>query len=107
MAENKNMTETPEDDEYVVTLELDDGTELTCVVLSIFPVGKRDYIALLPEEDVDTDDGNIYFYRYSEVDGTPKLDNIEDDEEMDAVLDAFDELLDEQEYDELVGDDEE
>ena len=31
------------------------------------------------------------------------MENIEDDEEYDIVADAFDELLDEQEYDELVG----
>ena len=34
------------------------------------------------------------------------LENIEDDDEYEIVADAFDELLDEQEYDELVGEDE-
>ena len=33
-------------------------------------------------------------------------ENIEDDDEYEIVADAFDELLDEQEYDELVGEDE-
>ena len=32
------------------------------------------------------------------------LDNIEDDEEYDIVADAFDELMDSEEYDELFGD---
>ena len=46
--------------------------------------------------------------RYSETeDGTPNLDNIEDDDEYEIVAEAFDELLDAQEYDELVGEDEE
>ena len=38
--------------------------------------------------------------------GAPTLDNIEDDDEYEIVADAFDELLDSQEYDELVGEDE-
>ena len=38
--------------------------------------------------------------------GQPNLENIEDDDEYEIVADAFDELLDEQEYDELVGEDE-
>lgn len=49
----------------------------------------------------------VYLYRYSETeDGTPVLDNIEDDDEYEIVADAFDEMLDDQEYDELVGEDE-
>ena len=42
-----------------------------------------------------------------DADGNPSLDNIEDDDEYEIVSDAFDELLDDQEYDELVGEDEE
>ena len=36
--------------------------------------------------------------------GNPILDNIEDDDEYDIVADAFDELLDDEEYDALFGD---
>ena len=49
----------------------------------------------------------MYLYRYSEPEeGEPVLDNIVDDDEYEIVADAFDELLDAQEYDELVGEDE-
>ena len=49
----------------------------------------------------------MYLYRYSETeDGTPVLDNIESDEEYEIVADAFDELLDSQEYDELISEEE-
>ena len=34
------------------------------------------------------------------------VQNIEDDEEFDIVADAFDELLDEEEFDNLMGDEE-
>ncbi len=102
---NKMMTEEPAE-EMTVTLTLDDGSELECVVLTIFEADGRDYIALLPTEGIDAEEGEVYLYRYTEINGQPDLQNIEDDEEYEIVADAFDELLDEQEYDELVGEDE-
>ena len=104
MADEKNLNE-EEDQEMTVTLTLDDDTEVECVVLTIFKAGEREYIALLPMEGADSEEGEVYLYRYSESeDGAPTLDNIEDEYEI--VAEAFDELLDEQEYDELVGEDE-
>ena len=104
MADEKNLNE---EEEMTVTLALDDDTEVECVVLTIFTAGERDYIALLPMEGEDSEEGEVYLYRYSETeDGTPVLDNIEDDDEYEIVADAFDEMLDDQEYDELVGEDE-
>ena len=104
MADEKNLNE---EEEMTVTLTLDDDTEVECVVLTIFTAGERDYIALLPMEGEDSEEGEVYLYRYSEPeDGTPVLDNIEDDDEYEIVADAFDEMLDDQEYDELVGEDE-
>ncbi|MFQ8840035.1 MAG: DUF1292 domain-containing protein [Clostridium fessum] len=80
---------------------------MECVVLTIFPAGGKDYIALLPMDDIEAEDGEVYLYRYSEDEnGQPNCENIEDDDEYEIVADAFDELLDEQEYDELVGEDE-
>ena len=105
MADEKNLNE--EEQEMTVTLTLDDDTEVECVVLTIFNAGEREYIALLPVEGADSEEGEVYLYRYSETeDGEPTLDNIEDDDEYEIVADAFDELLDSQEYDELVGEDE-
>ena len=105
MADEKNLNE--EEQEMTVTLTLDDDTEVECVVLTIFNAGEREYIALLPVEGADSEEGEVYLYRYSETeDGTPVLDNIEDDDEYEIVADAFDEMLDDQEYDELVGEDE-
>lgn len=109
MADEKNLNpeETDDGEEMTVTLTLDDGKELECVVLTIFPAGNKEYIALLPMEEEESEDGEVYLYRYSEdEDGQPNLENIEDDDEYEIVADAFDELLDEQEYDEVVGEDE-
>ena len=105
MSDKKNTMEEPAE-EMTVTLTLDDGSELECVVLTIFEAGGRVYIALLPLEGEDAEEGEVYLYRYTEIDGNPDLQNIEDDEEYEIVADAFDELLDEQEYDELIGEDE-
>lgn len=106
MADEKDLNE--EEQEMTVTLTLDDDTEVECVVLTIFNAGEHEYIALLPMEGGDSEEGEVYLYRYSETeDGTPNLDNIEDDDEYEIVAEAFDELLDAQEYDELVGEVEE
>ena len=107
MAKNQNEEMDLEQEEMTVTLTLDDGSEVECVVLTIFEAGDRDYIALLPTEGAEADEGEVYLYRYEEdTDGNPSLDNIEDDDEYEVVADAFDELLDDQEFDEIVGEDE-
>ena len=95
------------DEEMTVTLTLDDGTELECVVLTIFEAGEKEYIALLPLDGREAEDGEVYLYRYVEdINGNPDLENIDSDEEYEIVADAFDELLDSAEYDELVSEDE-
>ena len=108
MAKDKNMNQdAANDEEMTVTLTLDDGTELECVVLTIFEAADKEYIALLPLDGNEAEDGEVYLYRYEEdADGNPSLDNIEDDDEYEVVADAFDELLDDQEFDEIVGEDE-
>ena len=105
MADEKELNE--EEQEMTVTLTLDDDTEVECVVLTVFNAGEHEYIALLPMEGADSEEGEVYLYRYTEDEnGAPNLENIEDDDEYEIVADAFDELLDEQEYDELVSEDE-
>ena len=103
MAKDKNMNQdVANDEEMTVTLTLDDGTELECVVLTIFEAADKEYIALLPLDGNEAEDGEVYLYRYTEI----NIQNIESDEEYEIVADAFDELLDTEEYDEIVGEDE-
>jgi len=92
-----------ENDVTSVTLTLDNDEELECAVLTILQAGGREYIALLPLEDND-DEGevDVYLYRFAlSEDGEPELTNIEDDEEYDLAADAYDEWLDEQDFEEL------
>ncbi len=104
--------ETPEenDEEMTVTLDLDDGTSVTCAIVTILTVKDQDYIVLLPlSEDGENHDGEVWFYRYHEDENDPNaepvLDYIDDDEEYEWVADAFDEYLDNVEFDELIGPD--
>lgn len=94
-----------DDGSVSVSITLDDDTVLECIVLNIFSAGDREYIAVMPE--MDDEEGTVYLYRYSETeDGQPELTNIETDEEYEIVADAFDELLDDEEFEDMLGDDE-
>lgn len=97
------------EEEMTVELELDDGEKVSCAVITILTVAKKDYIVLLPlDENGDNQDGEVWFYGYKENEddpnAEPELIYIEDDDEYEAVSDAFDEYLDNQEFDELVED---
>ena len=94
-----------------VTLTLEDDTEVECIILAIFPAGDKDYIALLPvdENGEAEDDAEVLIYRFIDhgEDAEPELLNIEDDEDYEIAADAFDEMLDDEEFDEEDEDDEE
>lgn len=100
-----------EDEEMTVEISLEDGTVVNCAVIAIFPVEDKDYIALLPlDENGENEDGEVWIYGYSEnpddPNEEPELTFIEDDEEYERVEDAFDEYLDQCEFDEIVEDEE-
>ena len=90
-----------------VTLTLEDDSELECAILAIYPAGDNLYIALMPmtEDGEMEEDADVLLYRYIDngQDEEPELENIEDDDEYERAADAFDELLDEEEFDETDG----
>lgn len=99
--------ETDMGEEMTVTLDLMDGSSITCAVVTILTVKDNDYIVLLPlDENGENNDGEVWFYRYSENEANPNeepaLEYIEDDEEYEIVSDAFDEYLDNAEFDEFM-----
>lgn len=101
-----------EEEEMTVELELEDGEIVNCAVITILTVDKQDYIVLLPlDENGENQDGEVWFYRYSEnpddPNEEPELGFIDDDEEYERVSDAFDEYLDNCEFDEVMEDSEE
>jgi uncharacterized protein YrzB (UPF0473 family) len=105
MSENEVFDNEMDDpDDYRVTLDLEDGTSVECGILTILEVDGQDYIVLIPvdENDEPADEGEVFIYRYFEdEDGTPSIENMEEGEEFDKVSKAFDEFLDEQEFDSM------
>ncbi len=83
-----------------VTLTMDDGSELECDIVAIYPAGGKQYIALLPIDEPE-DEAGVLIYRYIDNgdEEDPDIENIEDDDEYDLAADAFDELLDEEDFD--------
>ncbi len=99
--DKENLTAVSEDEDICVTLDMEDGTQVECDILTIFELKEQDYIVLLPldENGEANEEGTVYIYRYYEdEDGNPSLENIDSDEEYEAVEEKFDELLDEAEY---------
>lgn len=99
-------------EEMTVDLDLDDGSHVTCAVITILTVSKQDYIVLLPlNENGQNESGEVWFYRYFEnekdTNEEPVLEYIDDDDEYEAVEEAFDEYLDSAEFDELMENEEE
>ena len=93
-----------EDEEMTVDIELETGETVNCAIITILEVDGRDYIVLLPlDEDGENEDGEVWFYRYSEnpddPNEEPELEYIEDDDEYENVAEAFDEYLDNCEFD--------
>lgn len=93
------------DDDVMVTLALDDGTQLDCEIVTIFELEGQDYIVLEPQEqalDPDQEDCEVFVYRYFEKgEGDYSLENIVDDEEYEKVAEYMDELFDEALFDEM------
>jgi len=105
MADNKNTNDYP-DEEMTVELNLDDGSNVICNIVTIFEVGGADYVALQPQnQNPLSPEQEVWFYRYSEnpnnPDEEPLLEYIDDDLEYEIVLDAFEEYLDNQLFDDL------
>lgn len=103
-----NNTNGYDDEEMTVELELDNGEKVNCAVITILTVDDKDYIALLPlDENGNNEDGEVWFYRYEEDESNPDIEPsisyIDDDEEYENVADAFDEYLDNVEFDEIVN----
>ncbi len=89
-----------------IVLTLEDDSEVTCDIIATYPcTNGNSYIALLPVEEAGNEDSDFYIYRYTVDDeGEIVLGDIDSDEEFEEASEAFDELLDEMEYDEMFDD---
>ncbi len=92
-------------DEEIMTITLEDGTEVDCAIIAIFPVDEKDYIALLPLDGRE-EEGEVFLYEFKENNDGIQLLSIESDKEYEAVTKAFDEILEEADMEELFDEDE-
>ena len=76
-----------EEDE-ILTLEFDDGTEEECGILGVFEAQGKEYIALNP---LGTDD--VYIYGYKEYEEDYDLLDITDEEEFQKAVAEFEQLV--------------
>lgn len=97
------------DEEHdTITLTLEDDSQMECLVLTTLTVDEKDYIALLPLEEEEEEDGTVFLYQYVQNgEEDIELINIENDDEFEKVSDAFDAYLDTLEFNEVFGDEEE
>ena len=88
--EENNMAEKEKygyEEEDILTLEFDDGTEEECGILGVFDALGKEYIALNP---LGTED--VYIYGYKEYEEDYDLIDITDDEEYKKVVEEFEKL---------------
>lgn len=90
---------TPEEN-MTVTITLD----VECEVVTIFTVEGKDYIAVLPKDTKGRfDEDEVWIYGYAEnpedPNEEPQLIYIDDEDEYEKAAEAFDEYLDELEFD--------
>ena len=75
--ENCNCEEGLDHDQ--VTLTLEDGTEVVCDIIAVFPCGEKEYIALLPQNG--GDEGEVYLYQFIDAEEFDELMGEEEEEE--------------------------
>ncbi len=99
MAEQNDNIE--KDEDMTVDIFLDEG-KVTCKIVTILTVEEKDYIVLCPEKNPYCEEGDVWFYRYSEnpddPNEEPELEYIDSDEEYEMVEDAFEEYLDDLDF---------
>lgn len=91
-----------EHDEEIIVLTDEDGNEHEFTIVQVIKVDEKDYAILLPthgEEDAE----EAVILRIDQENGEDVLVEIESEEEFDRVAEAWDEIIDEEEYDELEG----
>ena len=84
----------------VIPIEMEDGSEVECEVLAIFPVDGKQYIALI---DKDNEDSDIWMQRVVPVGEEEfNIEDIEDDKEFEKVEDAFNQMVEAAEIDAVI-----
>lgn len=85
-----------------ISIILENNEEVMCDILAIFPLNDKFYVALLPQKPIpEYEECEYFLYQYISDGENVELLDIENDEEWELVEDRFEELLDEEEFNQL------
>lgn len=74
----------------MITLEFDEGKEVECEMMGIFPANGKEYLALIPDDGTD----DVWIYAYKEIgEDSFEIIDIEDEAEFEEAVKAFDEIM--------------
>ncbi|MBY6276704.1 DUF1292 domain-containing protein [Symbiobacterium thermophilum] len=88
-----------EHDDEIIVLTDEEGNEHEFSIVQVITVDGKDYAILLPIEDGEEAEEAVIM-RIDEEDGEDVLVEIESEEEFDRVADAWEEMLDDEEFEE-------
>ena len=79
-----------------IKITLEDDSVMACKVLTVFDCNDKEYLALVPEQP--ETEGDVFLYGFIEhAENEIELINIEDKQELNDVINAFEKWCDEQE----------
>lgn len=87
------------EDEEVIVLTDEEGNEHEFTIVQVIKVDEKDYAILVPLHGEEEEEEAVIL-RIDQENGEDVLIEIEDEEEFERVAEAWEELLDEEEYDE-------
>lgn len=88
-----------EHDEEIIVLTDEEGNEHEFSIVQVIKVDEKDYAVLIPLNGEEEEEEAVIL-RIDEENGEDILVEIETEEEFERVAEAWEELLDEEEYDE-------
>lgn len=99
MTDKKDVHEHDHDHDHeeeldIITLSLEDGSEIECGIIGIFESEGKEYMALWEMEE-----DEVLLFNYEEKEDEFELTPIEDDEEFQSVCDVYYELMEEEDED--------
>ena len=97
MSDEDRMHGMNEDEDEVITLTDEDGADHDFVVVDVIEVNAHEYAILLPYEAADEEEAEAVILRLEKSDdGDDQLVEIDDESEWQAVVDAYEAVLDEE-----------
>ncbi len=97
MSDKTNNSNEEFNEEELITLIGDDGSEVKAIPITVFDCDNEEYIAVSiiadEDEDLDEEDEEIIFFKYVQQDDYAELLPIETEEKYDEVVDFFESLI--------------